>query len=223
MKRIIVCLAVLAMAGIANATNTTNYVPDGQFETPNGDVGPWANMFGGDAIYFLSTGGNPDGCLEIQDAGSYGGIAYVNPAMGVPTTQPTLASLGLTAGQTYTFVMDMQLVSGSSIGGIKIESWTDSAIISDSGNMYPLSAGTPNWTTYTFSYKIAAGATHINMVPLWGPDSIVNYDNIGVVVPVAGTATVAITSPTNSQVVYSNFTITAEASASPGTITNVAF
>ena len=131
MKRLIVCLAVLAMAGIANATNTTNYVPDGQFESPNGDVGPWANMFGGDAIYFLSTGGNPDGCLEIIDPGApgYGGIAYVNPAAGVPTTQPTLASLGLTAGQTYTFVMDMQLLSGTSIGGLKIESWTDTAVL----------------------------------------------------------------------------------------------
>src|ERR1700727_1973661 len=132
MKQIFVCLAMLALVGVANATNTTNYVTDGQFESPNGDVGPWQNMFGNDLISFLSSGGNPDGCVQISDAGSFGGIAYVNP----PAL--TLASLGLVAGQTYTFVMDMQIVSGANIGGIKIESWNDSinpgGPLSDSGN-----------------------------------------------------------------------------------------
>ncbi len=216
MKQIFACLAVLAMAAIANATNTTNYVPDGQFESPNGDVGPWQNMFGGDSISFLSTGGNPDGCVQISDAGSYGGIAYVNP----PAL--TLASLGLVAGQTYTFVMDMQIVSGANIGGLKIESWTDTAIISDSGNMYPL-AGTTDWATYTFSYTINPAATHLNIVPLWGPNSTVNYDNIGVIVVGTTPVSVSITSPTNNAVISSNFTINATASVSPGTVTNVSF
>ena len=220
MKRIIASLAVLAMAAIANATNTTNYVTDGQFESPNGDVGPWMNQFGGDTISFLSTGGNPDGCVQITDAGSFGGIAYVNP----PSL--TLSSLGLVAGQTYTFVMDMQIVSGANIGGIKIESWNDSlnpnGPLSDSGNMYPLT-GTANWATYTFTYTINAGATELNIVPLWGPNSTVNYDNIGVVIPGPAPASVSITSPTNSQVVFSNFTINATATVNPGTVTNVNF
>src|ERR1039458_9939307 len=219
MKRIIASLAVLAMVGIANATNTTNYVTDGQFESPNGDVGPWQNQFGGDAISFLSTGGNPDGCVQISDSGSYGGIAYVNPP---GSNQPTLASLGLVAGQTYTFVMDMQIVSGASIGGLKIESWTDTATIGNSGDMRPLS-GTASWATYSFTYKIVLGATHLNLVPLWGVNSTVNYDNIGVVILGPAPATVSITSPTNSQVVYSNFTINASASVNPGTVTNVGF
>jgi len=211
---------MLAMVGIASAANTTNYVTDGQFESPNGDVGPWQNQFGGDAISFLSTGGNPDGCVQITDAGSYGGIAYVNP----PSL--TLSSLGLVAGQTYTFVMDMQIVSGDNIGGLKIESWNDSenpdTPLSDSGNMYPLS-GTGDWATYSFSYTINPGATELNIVPLWGPNSTVNYDNIGVVIPGPAPASVSITSPTNSQVVYSNFTINATASVNPGTVTNVGF
>lgn len=219
MKRVIASLAVLAMVGIANATNTTNYVPDGDFESPNGDVGPWLNQFGGDAISFLATGGNPDGCVQISDAGSYGGIAYVNPP---GSTQPTLASLGLVAGHTYTFVMDMQIVSGSSIGGLKIESWTDTATIGNSGDMRPLS-GTASWATYSFTYTISPGATELNIVPLWGPNSTVNYDNIGVVIPGPTPATVSITSPTNSQVVYSNFTINATATVNPGTVTNVNF
>jgi hypothetical protein len=219
MKKIIICLVVLAMVGIARAINTTNYVPDGQFESPNGDVGPWQNMFGGDTISFLSTGGNPDGCVQITDANSFGGIAYVNPP---GSNQPTLASLGLVANQTYTFVMDMQIVSGSSIGGLKIESWSDTASLGDSGDMRPLS-GTTSWVTYSFTYKIKAGATHLNIVPLWGANSTVNYDNIGVVIPGPAPATVSITSPTNSQVVYSNFTINATATVNPGTVTNVNF
>ncbi|HEV2692548.1 MAG TPA: hypothetical protein VG347_06590 [Verrucomicrobiae bacterium] len=219
MKKVIIGLAVLVLAGLAHAVNTTNYVPDGQFESPNGDVGPWQNMFGGDTISFLPTGGNPDGCVQISDAGSYGGIAYVNPPAG---NQPTLASLGLTAGQTYTFVMDMQIVSGTSIGGLKIESWNDSAVLGTSGDMRPLS-GTTDWATYTFSYTISRGATHLNIVPLWGANSTINYDNIGVVVPGPTAATVAITSPTNTQVVFSPFTINATATVNPGTVTNVGF
>jgi hypothetical protein len=219
MKKIFICLAVLSMLNVAGAINTTNYVPDGQFESPNGDVGPWQNMFGGDTISFLSTGGNPDGCVQIADAGSYGGIAYVNPPA---SNQPTLASLGLTAGQTYTFVMDMQIVSGSSIGGIKIESWSDTAGLGNSGDMRPLS-GTTSWATYSFTYKISLGATHLNFVPIWGFNSTVNYDNIGVVIPGPAPATVSITSPTNGQVVYSNFTINATATVNPGAVTNVNF
>lgn len=216
MKRIIACFALLGLIGISHAANTTNLVTDGDFESPNGDVGPWANMFGGDSISFLSTGGNPDGCLQITDAGSYGGVAYVNPPA------QTLSSLGLVAGQTYTFLMDMQIAAGANIGGLKLESWTDTAIISDSGNMYPLS-GTTDWTTYSFTYRISPGATHLNIVPLWGPNSTVNFDNIRVIVAGVNPISVAITDPTNSQVISSNFTIHASASVSPGSITNVAF
>jgi hypothetical protein len=216
MKRLITLLAMLMTVGIANATNTTNLVTDGDFESPNGDVGPWQNQFGGDTISFLPTGGNPNGCVQITDAGSYGGIAYVNP----PSL--ALANLGLVAGQTYTFLMDMQIVAGQNIGGLKLESWTDTAIISDSGNMYPL-AGTTNWATYSFTYHISPGATHLNIVPLWGPNSTVNYDNIAVVVQGVNPLAVAITDPTNNQSISSNFTIHATATVSPGSVTNVAF
>lgn len=216
MKRIIACFALLALVGISRADNVTNLVTDGDFESPNGDVGPWANMFGGDSISFLSTGGNPDGCLQIIDSQSYGGVAYVNPPA------QTLTSLGLVAGQTYTFLMDMQIVGGVNIGGLKLESWNDNNIISDSGNMYPLSSNV-NWMTYSFTYKIANGATHLNVVPLWGPNSTVNYDNIRVVVAGVTPLSVAITDPTNNQAIGPNFTIRANATVSPGSVTNVAF
>jgi hypothetical protein len=216
MKRLIACFALLSLISISHAANSTNLVTDGDFESPNGDIGPWQNMFGGDSISFLSTGGNPNGCLQITDAGSYGGVAYVNPP------DLTLSSLGLVAGQTYTFLMDMQIAGGANIGGLKIESWNDSNILNDSGNMYPL-AGTTDWATYSFTYRISPGATRLNIVPLWGPNSTVNFDNIRVVVAGVNPISVAITDPTNSQVISSNFTIHASASVSPGSITNVAF
>src|SRR5690242_19118820 len=97
MKRLIACFALLGLVSISHAANITNLVTDGDFESPNGDVGPWANMFGGDSISFSSTGGNPNGCLQISDPGTqgaYGGVAYVNPP------DMPLSALGLVAGQT---------------------------------------------------------------------------------------------------------------------------
>jgi len=220
MKRLIACFALLGLVSISHAANITNLVTDGDFESPNGDVGPWANMFGGDSISFPSTGGNPNGCLQISDPGTqgaYGGVAYVNPP------DMPLSALGLVAGQTYTFLMDMQIVSGASIGGLKIESWNDNNIIKDSGNMYlPVQSAT-DWATYSFSYHIELGATRLNIVPLWAPGSTVNYDNIRVIVPGVNPISVAITDPTNNQALGSSFTIHASASVNPGSITNVAF
>jgi len=219
MKRLIACFALLGLISTSYAANSTNLVTDGDFESPNGDVGPWANMFGGDSISFPSTGGNPNGCLQISDPGTpgaYGGVAYVNPP------DLTLSSLGLVAGQTYTFLMDMQIVSGANIGGLKIESWDDTHVLNDSGNMYPL-AGTTDWATYSFTYHVSLGATRLNIVPLWAPGSTVNFDNIRVVVAGVNPVSVSITDPTNNQVIGSNFTIHASASVSPGSVTNVAF
>lgn len=211
------------MLGFAHAaTYVTNYVADGQFETPAGDVGPWLNQFGGDTITFMATGGNPDGCVQIDDATSpgFGGFAYVNPPVEAP-----LSALGLTAGQTYTFVMDMQLVSGPSIGGLKVESWNPS--INPNGalgftQIYPPS-GSTNWVTYMFTNTISASADRLNIVPVWGPGSVVKYDNIGVVVRLPDPVAVAITAPANNQIMFTNFDISATASVFPGTITNVAF
>ncbi len=81
---------------------------------------------------------------------------------------------------TYTFVQDMKIVSGTDIGGIKIESWGPSGKISDSGDLRPSLSGhnTANWETYYFSYTIDPAATGLKIVPLWGPNSSVAYDNM---------------------------------------------
>lgn len=208
MKTLFPTLAVVALAGMAHAAVTL--FPNGDFEA--GGAG-WAEIGGGTTWNYPATGGNPGGYGVMDVTGGWGiWVAADN-------TPVSLASLGLTAGQTYTFVQDMKILSGASIGGLKLEWWA-AALISDTGDMRPAS-GSGNWETYSFTRTIPANATGIKVVPLWGPGSVVGYDNIGVITSLP--LSVALTSPTNSQVVYSNFTINATASVLPGSITNVAF
>jgi hypothetical protein len=208
-------LAILSFTGIAFGTNTTNLFPNGDFES--GGAGAWVEGGGGDTFGYPTTGGNPGGYGIIDDSTVTWGIW-----VGGDVTPLSLSSLGLTAGQTYTFVQDMELISGSNIGGLKVESWGPSGVLSDSGDMRP-ATGSASWQTYAFSYTINPAATGLKIVPLWGPSSVVGFDNLGVVVPGPSPLTVSITSPTNSQVVSSNFLIAATATVYPGSVTNVDF
>jgi hypothetical protein len=208
MKKLISSLALVALAGMANAAVTL--YPNGDFNS--GGTG-WAQAGGGTTWDYPSTGGNPD-AYGVMDGTAGWGIWIANDNNPI-----LLADLGLTAGQTYTFVQDMKIFSGTSIGGLKLE-WWNAALISDTGDMRPAS-GSGSWATYSFTRTIPANATGIKVVPLWGPGSVVGYDNLGVITSLP--LSVAITSPTSSQVVYSNFTINATASVLPGSITNVAF
>jgi len=219
MKKLLPCLAAITLATAVHAANVTNYFPNGQFE--DGGAGAWVE--GGCAAYNYPTeGGNPNGYGIIDDWASCWGIW-----VGGDTIPLSLASLGLTAGQTYTFVQDMKINSGPNIGGLKIESWTTNnagvwSHVNNSGDMRPLS-GTSNWATYSFTYTISPSAKGLKIVPLWGANSAVGFDNLGVVLVGATPLSVSITSPTNNQTVYSNFTVNAAATVSPGTVTNVSF
>lgn len=84
---------------------------------------------------------------------------------------------GLVAGNGYSFKMDMRIEAGSpnsTIGGLKLE-WQGAGDTGDIRLPY-LGAG---WRTYTFDRIIPAGATGYKVVPLWGNNSIVGFDNIG--------------------------------------------
>ena len=84
-------------------------------------------------------------------------------------------------------------------------------------------SGTGAWATYTFSYTILLGTLGLKVVPLWGPNSSVGYDNIGVIVPLTSPLVASISLPVNSATVGTDFTIKANASVLPGTATNVYF
>lgn len=221
-KSITLC-ALLGAAATASA-DTTNLFPNGNFSTA-GPTADWVevNCCGNFVYTYPATGGNPGGYATMNNQGptDYFGI-WVNG----DTTPLPIASYGLTAGQTYTFVQDMKIVSGATIGGFKID-WFDGANAGagSTGDLRPSTAGhnTANWETYSFVIAIPAGAVGMKIVPLWGQLSEVAYDNIGVVIPTTSPLVASITSPANLATVLTNFTINASASVAPGSVTNVYF
>ena len=220
MKKLFAGFALVAIIGSASA-DTTNLFPNGNFSVA-GPTADWVevNCCGNFSYTYPGTGGNPGGYGTINNAGptDFFGI-WVNG----DTAPLTLASLGLNAGQTYTFVEDMKIISGATIGGFKIDFFGGPG--GSTGDLRPSTSGhnTANWETYSFSIAIPAGITGIKVVPLWGQLSEVAFDNIGVVIPTTSPLTAAITSPANGSTVGTNFALTATASVLPGAVTNVYF
>ena len=176
MKKLAVILSVLASASVANGA--LNIVTNGDFSNGLADWG-FAGVGAGPTSSL--TGGNPDGYGTIdQTAGGWGGV-LINDN----DSPASLASLGLVAGDTYTFSIDMiNLGSGAPVAGMKIENW-NAGLISDSGNI--TFAVTSSWDTYTFSYTVDPAATGLKFVPLLVVQPVgssVGFDNVGVeVVP----------------------------------------
>lgn len=216
MKKIVASFAMLLLAGFANAA-VTNLFPNGNFDSPAGTASPWVEGFGGGTTTYSypTSGGNPGGYGRMNNTSGWG--IWVG---GEPTPL-SLASLGLVAGGTYTFVMDMKNITGTGIGKLKIESWAGGVMLSDSGEI-SASSQSAVWATYTFPVTLNAAATGIKVVPVAGTASQIGYDNLGVIVANSPLA-VSITSPADSAVVLSNFLIDATATVSPGTVTNVSF
>ena len=227
-QTVLLSLAVVAVTGIASG-QTTNYVPDGDFENAS-PANFWveASCCGGLTFTYPTSGGNPGGYATMDNPGPanyYGLLIEGSAGSQVPLT---LASLGLTAGNTYTFVVDMKFLTShdasSTIGGLKIE-WDNASgnSIGDTGDQFPpatLNGG--EWATYHFTNTIPAGTVKIKIMPEWGHFAMVGYDNVGVIVP-SVPLSVAITSPGNGATVGTNYSIAATASVSPGTVTNVIF
>lgn len=149
-------------------------IPNGDFEIPGG--ASWAFFQGGgQTVSYPAAGGNPNGCAVIDSVGkgAYAVMVANNNA------SMSLASLGLTAGQTYTFQQDMKILAGTNIGGLKVE-----FVPTGSGDLYPVKIGDgTQWATYSFQITIPPTCTQIQVVPLWGPDSQVAYDNFKILLP----------------------------------------
>jgi hypothetical protein len=219
-KKLLGTMALVAMSSVSQAQFTTNLFPNGDFIN-GGPTLDWVEVSGGGTFGYgyPDSGGNP---------GNYGVITNVSGGwaiwVGGDATPLPLESLGLVPGQTYTFLQDMITLAGTNTGGVKIESWGPGGqIFPNSGDMRPATWTTNGWATYAFTYTIQPGATGIKVVPLWGVNSTVGYDNFRVRVPLTLPFTAQITSPTNGATVFSNFIITATASLLPGAVTNVEF
>ena len=169
-------LTLTAVVGLAISAHAAPVLfPNGDFETIDGDQ--WGEASdGAQAFNYPTTGGNPGGYGQIVSSGG-GGYAVLISNNNAPLP---LSSLGLTAGETYTFSYDMiSSTIGANKGGIKVESWTAGGFLSDSGDQR-VTTTTTGWESYTLNYPINPAATHIKIVPLWTPNETVGFDNIGV-------------------------------------------
>ena len=151
--------------------------PNGDFAT--GNDGTWEEASGaGTYVYdYPATGGNNDQYGVIDHTANDGGYGiWVANGGGILT----LASLGLTAGESYNFTQDMILLGGSDIGGFKLDFFNGPDGAGSTGDIRIDKIGDGStWETYTYPITIPSGVDGIKAVPLWGIGSVVGFDNIG--------------------------------------------
>jgi len=160
--------ATLALSMSASSLAAFQLVENGDFSNGLDGYGVY-----NDAGTTFSDGG---GYGLIDGAGWGGGFVYKDEA-------PSLASMGLTAGETYNFQFDM--ISGTAgVTGIKVESWANGGGIDNSGEINFNGNGT-DWATYSIDYTIAAGADSFKIVLVGNAAAQTSFDNVGVNVPSA--------------------------------------
>lgn len=206
---------------------TATLVPGGGYETSDPTHSEiMANSYnwgGGFTDDFPTSGGNPDGYLRFTYVPGGASWSGANSTIGNVTPVP-LTDLGLSAGVSCTFLADMKIESGASIGGLYVECWNAGGKIGGTGTMFP-SSGTTNWATYGFPVTIPAGTTGLKIgcqAPDYSTASTVSFDNIRVAsatVPLS----VQFTSPTNGATAYTTLTISASASVQPASVASVSF
>jgi hypothetical protein len=196
---VVALFATAATAGVAEAQLTL--VSNGDFSVIDGDSWNTAGS-AGTSIIFETTGGAGgagDGFGRIDNtAGAWGGVLVAEGGSGPANAGGPgidLGDLGLVAGGTYDFQLDMIDLVGTGFAGsagIKMENWSDTAIINDSTDQY--FTITDSWETYTFTnWLVDASATRVKFVPLLvGTTNDVGFDNIGVVTAVPEPASVGL-------------------------------
>jgi hypothetical protein len=174
MRKLILSLAALSVAAVASAQIL---VPNGDFEA--GNTG-WVEASGGPTFAYETTGGNGGGYASIDATGGEWAVLVNPPEAGNIGGGLDIATIGVTAGATNTFTIDLKTFSGTAGGGMKVEAWAGNALIGNSGDVNAPGANA-NWTTFTFDWDVPAGTEKMIFVPLWGANSLVGYDNVGVV------------------------------------------
>ncbi|NNC89984.1 MAG: hypothetical protein HKN82_16120 [Akkermansiaceae bacterium] len=153
-----------------------NFVPNGDFSTTAGATWLTASGDGTFVFSFPETGGNTGGHAVIDHSANDGGFGILISNDGAPIP---LATLGLSAGEGYTFFQDMKILSGTSIGGFKVDFFMGETGVGSTGDIFPALIGDGStWETYSFQAAIPFNADGIKVVPLWGAGSSVGYDNI---------------------------------------------
>jgi hypothetical protein len=122
---------------------------------------------------FPESGGNPGGFGQMENTASWG-VLVSNSSAITP-----IDNFGIAEEGEYDFEMDMKIISGNNIGGLKIEYYTGDIATGDTGDVFPALIGNGStWETYTFRMFIPGDATGIKVVPVAGSESTVGIDNI---------------------------------------------
>jgi len=168
-------LAALASAALSTQASAL-LIPNGDFSTLGGASWDPVNGGGSYSYQYPEKGGNPDGHGVIDNTGGGGGFGIW---VGNGGDVLALDTLGLSAGMSYTFTQDMRIVSGPNMGGFKVDFFTGEDLSGSTGDLFPRAIGDGStWETYSFPVNIPTTADGIKIVPLWGADSAVAYDNI---------------------------------------------
>ncbi len=175
MKKLALSMAVLAMAGVASAT----LIPNGDFEN-GGDQ--WTEASGGGIIFaYPATGGNGGGYASMDATSGDWGVLVSPPEAGNVGGGIAIGDIGVTAGAVNTFTIDLKTIAGAGAGGLKVEGWNAAnGMTGNSGDILATSASA-TWQTLTFDWAVPADTTKMIFVPLWGANSTIGYDNVGVV------------------------------------------
>ncbi|MDF7798290.1 PEP-CTERM sorting domain-containing protein [Pontiellaceae bacterium B1224] len=180
-------LAAFAVATVVGVANADVLVPNGNFSA--GDDGSWTvdgGVWGSSGSFtptFEATGGSGDngGYGQMEANGEVWAI-FVNPAEspsvggGIP-----VASLGIVPDGTtsYDFMIDLKTFAGTAGGGMKVEGYND--VNGSTFNTGDINFGAhADWTQELIPVVVPADTTKIVFVPLWGADSTIGYDNVGV-------------------------------------------
>ena len=152
-------------------TEPVTEIPNGDFEEGGAN---WTEVPpGGNTTWsYPDTGGNPGGYGVMTNDGAGFGIWVSNGDAPLP-----IEDLGLSAGQTYVFSVDMIQLSGDNLGGLKVDFFFGGTPNGSTGDKFATSMGA-GWNTYDFEVTIPAGTDGIKVVPLWGSGSSVGYDNV---------------------------------------------
>ncbi|MEX1115353.1 MAG: hypothetical protein WEB53_08885 [Akkermansiaceae bacterium] len=157
------------------------FVPD---QIPNGDFEialgvDWNEFTVGPAISYPSSGGNPGGHAVI-DATTTDNFAAIQAFDGA---EKTFASLGLVPGDTFTVQWDMQILEGTTTGGIQLVGGAGYTA-PPPGEERPLRIGSGStWETYTKTFTVPASPAQARFEFVWGFNSKVAFDNIFIVQP----------------------------------------
>ncbi|MDA8694251.1 VPLPA-CTERM sorting domain-containing protein [Pseudomonadales bacterium] len=160
--------ATLALSMSASSLAAFTLVENGDFSNGLDGFGNYAEP----GVASVSDGG---GYGLVNGGGGWGGgFVYKDEA-------PSLASMGLNAGDTYTFQFDM--ISGEAgTTGIKVESWANGAALDNSGEI-DFNGNGADWVTYTYDYTINAAADSFKIVLVGNSGGSTSFDNVGIDVP----------------------------------------